>query len=126
MPTQINLMGTGCSPLQAQASVGILSNNLTATGSSSQANALALPSDFNIFTTVAANTGGRLPASGNGTNPGDTYIVVNHGASTLTIYPATGGTIANGSANAGFSVSATKTATFTYLGSNNWAAAVSA
>jgi len=128
MPLQSNLMGAGCPALQAQASVGILNNNsnaLTATGSS-QGTALALPSDFNIFTTVAASTGTILPASGPQCNPGDTYIVVNHGANALSVYPPTGGKIANGSANAAISVAATKTATFLSLGSGNFAASVSA
>lgn len=124
MPTQLNLMGAGCPALQAQASVGIFSGALTATGTSSQANSLALPSDFNVITTCAANTGVRLPAVG--VNPGDTYIVVNHGLSTLSVFPAVGGTIAAGSANAAFSVATLKTATFMFIGSLNWAASLSA
>lgn len=124
MPTQANLMGSGCAALQAQASVGIFTNSLTATGSSSQANSLALPSDFCVVTTTAANTGVRLPAVG--VTVGDTYIVVNHGASTLSVFPAVGGSIAAGSANAAFSVGTLKTAYFLYIGSLNWAASVSA
>jgi hypothetical protein len=114
--------------------VGILTNSATATGNS-QGTALALPSDFVVFTTVAASTGAILPTPldvGTGTPPagvvlaGDEIVVVNHGASTLTVYPQSGGKIANGSTNAGFSVSATKMATFKYLGSGGWAASVSA
>ncbi len=121
-------MGSGCPPLQAQASVGLLSsnsNNLTATGAS-QGTALALPSDFNIFTTVAASTGAILPAASSQNNPADSYIVVNHGANALSVYPPTGGKIANGAANAAFSVAANKTAQFLHLGSGNYAASVSA
>ena len=127
MPTQRNLMGTGCSPLQAQASVGIPALSQTAAGNS-LATALAAPSDFMIFTTVAASTGVRLPADSTGSvNLADSFIVVNHGANTLSVYPGTSaGTIANGSAGAAFSVAATKTATFTYLSSDNWAASLSA
>lgn len=126
MPTQGNLLGANCPPLQAQAFVGLFTNSLTATGSS-QGTALAIPSDFVVFTTVAASTGGILPAStGNVAQPGDTYIVVNHGANALSVYPPNGGKIANGSTNAAFSVAASKTAWFLSLGSGNWAALVSA
>lgn len=113
-----------------QAIVGIPSTSLTATGSS-QGTALALPTDFNIFTTVASSTGAILPWGVDGATQGpvqvaDEITVVNHGANTLSIYPQSGGKIANGSANAAFSVAATKTAYFTYIGSGNWAASLSA
>jgi hypothetical protein len=115
-----------------QAIVGIPSTGLTATGNS-QGTALALPTDFCIFTTVSASTGTQLPlgvdAAGSVQGPmnlADEITIVNHGAQTLSVYPQTGGKIANGSANAAFSVSATKTAYFTYIGSGNWAASVSA
>lgn len=113
-----------------QAIVGIPSTGLTATGSG-QSTALALPTDFNVFTTVASSTGAQLPWGVDGTTVGpvqlaDEITVVNHGANTLSVYPQTGGKIANGSANAAFSVAATKTAYFTYIGSGNWAAALSA
>jgi hypothetical protein len=127
MPTLTNLLGSGNSALTAQASLGIINSSsaLTATGSN-QGTALALPSDFNVFTTVGASTGAILPANGANVNMTDSYIVVNHGASTLSVYPPTGGKIANGSANAAFSVAAGKTAWFLNIGSGNWAASVSA
>jgi uncharacterized protein (AIM24 family) len=52
--------------------------------------------------------------------------VTNHGANTLTVYPATGGKIANGSANAGFSVPANKSAFFQCIDGTSWAACLSA
>lgn len=128
MPTLTNYLGSGNSPLVAQASLGLLtasSNNLTATGST-QGTALALPSDFNVFGTVAASTGAILPASGINVNITDQYFVVNHGANTLTVYPPTGGKIGTAATNAGFSVAAGKMATFVSLGSGTWAASVSA
>lgn len=125
MPTLSNLLGSGNSPLTCQASLGILSNSLTATGST-QGTALALPSDFNIFTTVAASTGAILPGAVPTSNVTDVYIVVNHGASTLSVYPPTGGKIANGSTNAAFSVAANKTAFFYKISSTDYAASVSA
>lgn len=113
-----------------QAIVGIPSTSLTATGNS-QGTALLLPTDFCIFTTVGASTGAQLPWGVDGTiagplQLGDEITVINHGASTLSVYPQTGGKIANGSANAAFSVAATKTAYFTYIGSGNFAASLSA
>lgn len=128
MPTQSNLMGAGCPALQAQASVGLLNSNsnaLTATGST-QGTALAIPSDFNIFTTVATSTGAILPASGPQCNPGDSFIIVNHGANALSVYPPTGGKIANGSANAALALAANKTGFYLSLGSGNFAASISA
>lgn len=126
MPTLTNLLGSGNSALTAQASLGISTAGLTATGNS-QGTALAIPSDFTVFTTVAASTGAILPAQGVNVNMTDSYIVVNHGAQTLSVYPGTaGGKIANGSAGAAFSVASNKTATFLNIGSNNWAASVSA
>lgn len=129
MPTQANLMGAGCAALQARASMGFPSTGLTATGST-QGTALALPSDFNVFTTVAASTGAVLPASGFQYQVTDTVIAVNHGASSLTVYPPTGGKIGTASVNAGLAVPSGKTAWFlmvdSTVGANVWAASVSA
>jgi hypothetical protein len=122
MTTVRNLMGSGTAPQAAQAAVGFPSNSLTATGNS-QGTALLLPSDFSIFTTVAASTGAILPSN---TTPGDWYTVVNHGANALSVYPPTGGKIANGSANAAFSVGANKTAQFQSIDGTNFAASLSA
>lgn len=127
MTTITNLMGTSSPPAQAQAIAGYASLAQTATGAS-LATALAMPSDFVQFTTVAASTGARLPASTAGNvNIPDSYVVVNYGANTLSVYPGTSsGKIANGSAGAAFSVAANKSAHFFYLGSDNWAAILSA
>lgn len=123
MTTLRNLMGTGAAPLAAQATAtGLLSNSLTATGNS-QGTALAIPSDFCVFTTVAASTGAIMPSN---CLPGDWYTIVNHGASTLSVYPPTGGKIANGSANAAFSVAANKMAQIVCVDPLTFAASVSA
>ena len=125
MPTLSNLLGSGNSPLTCQASLGILSNNLTATGSN-QGTALAVPSDFCIFTTVGASTGTILPGAVPTSNVTDVFIIVNHGASSLSVYPPSGGKIANGSTNAAFAVAANKTAYFYKISSTDYAASVSA
>jgi hypothetical protein len=127
MPTQRNLIGTGCAPAQAQASVGIPATGLTAVGST-QGTALVLPSDANVISTAAASTGAILPAcgaTGNAYGLFDTIIVVNHGANAILLYPPVGGQIANGTVNAGLSVPANKTATVYVVGANLYAASVS-
>ena len=103
MTTIRNLMGTGMQGSQAQAcATGMLKNSLTAAGSS-QGTALAIPSDFSVFTTVAASTGAIMPAN---CLPGDWFTIVNHGANALSIYPPVGGKIKNGATNAAASLAA--------------------
>lgn len=126
MTTISNLMGSGVPAQQAQMTVaGKLSNTLTGGGTSSQANATPLPSDFCVFTTVALNSGARLPASGpNAGAPGDIFVVANFGANPLLVYPATGGNISNAGVNASVSIPVNKTADFYCIGNNVWAASV--
>lgn len=121
MTTIKNLMGLGTTGGQAQAICGMLKNSLTATGST-QGTALQLPSDFAVFTTVAASTGAILPNA----TATDWYTVVNHGANALLVYPPTGGTISTLAVNTGFSVPAGKTAQFQAISAINFAASVSA
>jgi hypothetical protein len=125
MPTQANLMGSGCPALQAQASVGMPSIGLTA--NSAAQNGQTLPSDACVYTTVTLNNGPTLPAVTNG-YPGlfDSFIVVNHGANAMNVWPPTGGKISTGSANAAVSVPAGKMATFQHIGSGNYAWSLSA
>lgn len=73
-------------------------------------------------TTVAANTGVRLPSN---STPGKLVYVHNSGANTLKIYPATGQQINNLAANAALSVTANKGVTFIYDASR-WMASLSA
>jgi hypothetical protein len=103
-----NLMAYGTPPLLAQAIVGEVANNLTAAGTT-QGNALKLSAVTNVVTTAAASTGVQLPS----TSQGDGIVVANLGANALLVYPVVGGAIQGGAANAGFSVAAGKTATFT-------------
>lgn len=94
---QRNLMGSGVSAGTAKAMAGRVVTGLTAAGSSSQANSLAIYSEVNVVTTTGANTGVRLPSN---FSAGDSLLVHNNGASTLFIYPPVGGIINGGSANA--------------------------
>jgi hypothetical protein len=117
---------------------------LTAAGTT-QATALLLPRDFNVFTTVAAGSGCILPygedqtvssqsvapagttvASVGTLEVGDTITVVNRGANALLVYPQGTGTIQGGSAGAGFSIAVNKLADIRYVGSGNFVANLSA
>ena len=117
-------MGGGCPALQAIASVGIAKTGLVALGTT-QGTALALPSDFNVFTTTALNTGAILPATGVNIQLADTIIVINHGGNPLTVYPPVGGTLSTLAVNTGVAMPAGKTAWFLVSGTNSFAYALS-
>lgn len=96
-----------------------VAQNLTAAGST-QGTATVIPSgqDESIFTTVAASTGCILPGVGVGV--GEEYVVANHGANALAVYPATGGKMGTAATNAAYSLAAGKTGYFTYVGQGQW------
>jgi hypothetical protein len=94
---------------------------LTAAGST-QATALALPGDLNIFGTVGASTGGILLDR----DVGDGIHVVNGGANALSIYPPTGQQINAAAVNVAVSVPAGKAATFYRVTATRWVGVVSA
>ena len=126
MPTQKNLMGAGCPALQAIASVGIATTAFVANGSGVQTGSV-IPTDGCICTSATSSYYCQLPSAA-AQNPGlfDSYIFVNHSGQTVQITSTSAGKIANGSAGAAFAVATTKTAFFFYLGSDNWAASLSA
>ena len=105
--------------------MGFPSVGLTAAGTT-QGTALVLPTDFNVFTAVAASSGAILPATGFQVQVTDTIIVVNHGVNALLVYPPVGGTIGVAAANTAFSVPSGKTAWFLVVNTNAYAASVSA
>jgi hypothetical protein len=72
---------------------------LVATGTT-QATALALEADINMFATVAANSGAILPAM----NPGDALTVFNGGANSLKLYPPVGAQINAVGANNAYAI----------------------
>lgn len=110
MPTIRKIMSAGLSPLAATNVVGDVSGLLTATGST-QADALVLPNDVNVFGTVAGSTGAILR---NDMAIGDSIaIYVLTGQSTLTVYPPVGGAINAIATNGGFSVATNKSCTIT-------------
>jgi hypothetical protein len=109
MPIGAKLTGAGVPPLATQVIRGTVSNNLTATGTT-QAGALLMSDDVNVFTTVGSGAGALLNAN---LGPGDTQDVFNSQATNaLLIYPPSGGTINNGTLNASISLAANKAAQF--------------
>jgi hypothetical protein len=99
----------------------------TAGGSGVQAGTV-LPSDFVVCTGTSGSAYAQMPTGATvGAALGDSYIFVNHSGATVHVSPATSSAkIANGSAGAAFDVTNTKTAYFLYIGSDNWAASLSA
>lgn len=93
----------------------------TATGASSQANSYGLKATLTTFTTVAANTGARLPAD---LSPGDEIRVSNFGANTLLLYPETGGNINGAGANTAVNVAANKQAIITCMAPGIYSAVI--
>jgi hypothetical protein len=98
-----------------------------ASGSGVQAGTV-LTSDFTICTNATGSFYAQMPFGATvGAAIGDSYIFVNHSGQTVQMSPATtAAKIANGSAGAAFAIATTKTAFFYYLGSDNWAASLSA
>jgi hypothetical protein len=112
----VNLMGSGIPSLPAQATIGGVSANNTATGTG-QFDGFPIASTNTHFTTVAAGSGAFLPANA---SPGDNYRVYNRGANALLIWPASGVGIGAGAANASYSLAATKAAWFTCITPTLW------
>jgi len=122
MAIKVKLLGSGNAPLSAQAIGGTVTTNLTATGST-QATALLVSDDFNVVTTTAASTGVVLPAT---LTAGDTIIVANYGANTLSVYPPVGGKINNGTLNAAVSITTLKNGEFVCIDGLNFIGMLSA
>ncbi len=93
--------------------------NLSGAGST-QGTATVIPSgqDLSIFTTVASSTGAVLPLFG--VTLGEEYMVANHGANALSVYPTLGGFMGTAAQNAAYSLAAGKTGYFVYVGTNHW------
>lgn len=95
-----------------------------AAAGANQGAATALTASVNVVSTVAAGADGvRLPVPG---GIGEVLVVVNaDAADAVKIYPASGGKINNGSANASVSVAATKSALLVAVSAADWVALVS-
>jgi hypothetical protein len=84
---------------------------------------LALGAAVNAISTAAASTGVILPAYA---APGDSIMVYNGGANSVTVYPPVGGTINNLSANTGLALATLKSGVYTCIGALAWASTLSA
>lgn len=84
-----------------------------------QADALAITADVNVIGTAAAGTGVRLPT---GKKIGSRMVIKNRGANTANIFPATGGTVNAGAANAAITVAAAAVVELIQVSTNNWEA----
>lgn len=104
--------GTFSSPLTYSSATGI-----TAFATGGQASATQLTEEFNEVSTVAtAGDSVKLPAAVAGLN----CIVFNDGAATLALFPATGDTINDGSANASISIEPGEMVHLRAINSTNW------
>ena len=121
MTTTVNLNGSGVAGLTADAITGFVTLAQTASGASQGAQ--TLPSDIVVYTTSTLNYGPTLPST---SQSGDTYWICNNSANSINVWPATGGAIGSGSANAALAVAAGKSTKFLSLGNNNWIALASA
>ena len=122
MSSTSQLMQLGMAADLARHVLGVVQvGNQTATGTT-QTDAFQLFASTTVFGTVASGTGARLPFSENPM----TMVVANLGANALLVYPATGGTINGGAANAAISVPAGKVAQFWGISSTGWIAQVGA
>lgn len=117
-----NLMGNGMpASLAKQIGLEVPVTGLTATGTT-QGGALALTSNFSVFSTVGANSGCLISTDKNS-------FVYNGGVSALTVYPgsaAQGFNFAGLSAGTGISVPANKGAFFMPARGSTIAAVISA
>lgn len=96
---------------------------ITAGTTQTQAGATQLAGSISYVTTGNASDGVRLPTD---LALGDVIYVVNSSGVALNVYPNTGGKINNGSANAAKALAANMSGAYISLGSENWAAVLSA
>jgi hypothetical protein len=91
-------------------------NNAVSAAGSTQADATALTVDYNVVTTVGASAGVKLPTG----TAGRRIVIVNKGANTLTIYPATSAYVDAGLINVGISVAANGSIELMASSSTQW------
>lgn len=116
------IMGGGLSAGQAKAISGTVAAALTGAGTT-LATGTAINAGFNVFTTVAAGTGGTLPSC----ETGDSLWVFNNtGTNALTVYPDSGSTINQLSANVGVLLAPYTGIIFSRVSSTGWIANMSA
>ena len=101
MTVKTKLVANGSSYRLAGAIGGSVASGLTSAGTT-QGTAFAMSiDDTQVFTTVGSGTGAIFAQT---YGPNDSIVIINNGANALTVYPATGGMVNGGSANAGIAV----------------------
>lgn len=115
------IMGGGISFGAAKAINGDVATGLTGAGTN-QATGLALKAAVNVFGTVAASTGAVLASC----EISDQQYVYNGGANALTVYPDSGSSINQLSANAGVSLAPNTAILFKRITTTRWIALMSA
>lgn len=94
-----------------------LATGLTAHAGGGQGSAIQLAAGFSEVTTAAtAGDSVKLPAA----EAGKIVVIKNDGASAIDVFPTTGDTINDGSANAAISVGTGVTVVFTAINGTNW------
>lgn len=107
----------GTNWVSADDSVGSITTGLTAHSGGGQGSAVALSKGYNEVTTSAvAGDSVKLPAA----VAGASVTVKNDGATDIDVFPATGDTIDDGSANAAIRVVAGTTVSFFAIDATNW------
>jgi hypothetical protein len=110
------LVANGLFVNAAKAVGGSIVTGITAGTTQTQAGATALTGANNVVGTVGTtNDGVILPVA----EAGDTVFVRNSGANTAKVYPAVGGAINGGSANAAVTLAAGASTTFRYISEIN-------
>jgi len=104
-----NLTGSGFSGIATEAIAGTVNDGLTATGTT-QATALLISGDLNVFSTVASGAGCILRDG----DECDQYSIINNGVNALKVYPPVGGTIAGAAVNAAYTLAASTAIEFIF------------
>ena len=116
------VFGAGIPGLAVQALCQDALTGISAAGTT-QGTATALTNAVNFISTVTANTGVILPAN---STAGDSVFIYNGGANSLKVYPTSGASINQLSANASVTL-ATNTGLILFCGSTTqWGAVLSA
>ena len=110
------LTNAGLTPVQSMSIEGVVVTGLSAAGTT-QATAAICPGDTNVFATVVSGAGCQVGTLSVGDTltilcPCDEYIIANHGANALLVYPPVGGAINNGTVNAAISIAANTSVLF--------------
>lgn len=115
------LLGSGLGAQAAANIVGDVDPAITATGST-QGTAYQLFAANSLVTTAASGTGVIVPVM----NPGDSILIKNEGANTLSVYPRTGENINALSANSAYSLSAATAVQLTKITNTKYISELSA